>query len=69
MASTPTRLCERAVRNEYDSQWETICSVADKLSPQAETVRKWVRRVEADEAAGPSDLRLRGALTEVRTAG
>jgi hypothetical protein len=26
-------------QHEYGSQWEAICSVADKLGPTAETVR------------------------------
>jgi transposase len=36
-----------------DSRWAAICSVADKLGPTAETVRKWVRRVEIDEGRRP----------------
>ena len=50
----PAGLRERAVRmvleNErlYGSQWEAICSVAGKLGPTPETVRKWVRRAEVD---------------------
>ena len=28
--------------------WEAICSVAEKLGPTAETVRRWVRRAEID---------------------
>lgn len=63
--ATPTRgrypdgLRERAVRmgldhqHEYGSQWEATCSVAEKLGPQAETVRKWVRRAEVDEGRRP----------------
>jgi transposase len=53
----PRELRERAVRmvlehqGEYGSQWEAICSVADKLGPTPETVRKWVRRVEIDGGA------------------
>lgn len=45
---------ERAARmvlerqHEYGSQWEAICSVAEKLGPTPETVRKWVRRAEID---------------------
>ena len=55
----PAELRERAVRlvldhqDEYGSQWEAICSVADKLGPRAETVRLWVRRAEADEGRRP----------------
>ena len=55
----PVELRERAVRmvleNErlYGSQWEAICSVAGKLGPTAETVRKWVRRAEVDGGARP----------------
>jgi transposase len=50
---------ERAVRmvlehqQDYDSQWEAICSVAEKLGPTAETVRKWVRRAEIDGGVRP----------------
>jgi transposase len=34
--------------SEYGSQWEAITSVAEKLGPTAETVRKWVRQAERD---------------------
>ena len=52
-------LRERAVRmvldhgHEYGSQWEAICSVAEKLGPKAETVRLWVRRAEVDQGRRP----------------
>jgi transposase len=55
----PDELRERAVRmvldhqHEYGSQWEAICSVAEKLGPRSETVRGWVRQVEADEGRRP----------------
>jgi transposase len=55
----PNELRERAVRlvlehqHEHGSQWETICSVAEKLGPTAETVRKWVRRAEIDGGVRP----------------
>ena len=55
----PREVRERAVRmvlehqHEYGSQWEAICSVAEKLGPTAETVRKWVRRAEVNGGARP----------------
>lgn len=58
----PAEMRERAVRmvvehqHEYGSQWEAICSVADKLGPTPETVRKWVRQAEIDGG-------VRGGLT------
>jgi len=45
---------ERAVRmvleneREYSSQWSAIVSIAAKIGCTAETLRKWVRRVEID---------------------
>jgi transposase-like protein len=50
---------ERAVRMVFESEqhtgsrWEAICSVAEKLGPTPETVRKWVLRVEIDEGRKP----------------
>lgn len=50
----PEELRVRAVRmvldhqHEYGSQWEAMCSVAEKLGPKAETVRLWVRQAEKD---------------------
>ncbi len=50
---------ERAVRmvreheSEHDSQWAAICSIAEKIGCTAETLRKWVRRVERDEGILP----------------
>ena len=41
----PWEIRERAVRmvlehrQDYESQWEAICSVAEKLGPTVETVR------------------------------
>ena len=55
----PAELRERAVRmvldheHEYGSQWEAICSVAEKLGPTAETVRNWVRQAERDTGRRP----------------
>jgi transposase len=45
---------ERAVRmvfehrDEYDSEWEAIGSIAKKIGCTSETLRKWVRQVEVD---------------------
>ena len=45
---------ERSVRmvfehgSEYDSEWEAICSIAEKIGCSSETLRKWVRRTEID---------------------
>jgi transposase len=50
----PAELRERTVRTVLEvkghcaSQWEAICSVAEKVGPTPETVRKWVRRHEID---------------------
>ena len=55
----PVELRDRAVRMVFEaerhgrSQWEAIVSVADKLGPTPETVRRWVRRVEIDEGRRP----------------
>ena len=55
----PDELRERAVRmvldhgHEFGSQWEAICSVADKLGPKPETVRLWVRQAEKDTGRRP----------------
>src|SRR5512145_619334 len=53
---------ERAVRmvfehrEQYASQWEAICSVAEKIGCSAESLRKWIRRAEIDSGR-------RGGLT------
>ena len=55
----PDELRDRAVRmvldhqHEYGSQWEAICSVAEKLGPKPETVRLWVRQAEKDSGRRP----------------
>ena len=55
----PDELRERAVRMVLDhegedgSQWEAICSVAEKLGPKAETVRLWVHQAERDQGRRP----------------
>ncbi len=55
----PDEMRERAVRMVFEaqqhcgSQWEAISSVAEKLGPTPETVRKWVRRSEVDSGRRP----------------
>lgn len=55
----PVEMRDRAVRMVFEaeeyggSQWEAIRSVAEKLGPTPETVRRWVRRVEIDEGRRP----------------
>jgi transposase len=55
----PAELRERAVRmvfehqREYPSQWKAICSIADKLDLNRETLRVWVRRAEVDDGTRP----------------
>jgi transposase-like protein len=57
---------ERAVRmvlehrGEYDSEWATIGSIAQKIGCTAETLRKWVRQAERDSGRRP------GLTTEER---
>lgn len=49
----------RAVRlvaesaQQHGSEWAAIQSVAAKIGASAETVRKWVRRVEVDAGTRP----------------
>ena len=53
---------ERAVRmvfeakDQYDSQWAAIESIAAKIGCSAETLRKWIRQRERDagQRAGPT---------------
>jgi transposase len=40
-------------RDEYPSQWKAICSIAEKLDINHETLRLWVRRAETDAGARP----------------
>lgn len=41
---------------EYDSQWDAMKSIADKVNVSTETLRKWVRQAETDagERPGPT---------------
>jgi transposase len=38
---------------DHESQWATICSIAEKIGCSAETLRKWVRRAERDRGERP----------------
>ena len=55
----PAELRERAVRmvfehqHEYPSQWKTVCSVADKLDLNRETLRNWVKQADVDDGRRP----------------
>lgn len=50
---------ERAVRlvsehrDEYDSEWAVIRSIADKFGCSSETLRNWVRQDERDSGRRP----------------
>ena len=50
----PPEVRERAVRlvvehrDEYESEWAAIKSIADKIGCSGETLRAWVRRDEID---------------------
>jgi transposase len=67
----PQELRERAVRlvydsrDQYESEWAAIESVATKLGiGSSETLRKWVRRAEVDAGQRPGVTTLESA--EVR---
>lgn len=56
----PQELRQRAVRlvlesrDQYDSEWAAMTSIAAKLGiGTAETLRKWVRQAETDAGARP----------------
>ena len=68
---------ERAVRmafeakDQYDSQWAAMVSIAGKIGCTAETLRRWVRQRERDtgQREGPSTVeqeRLKALEREVR---
>jgi transposase len=79
----PQELRERAVRlvaesrDEYESEWKAIESVATKLGIEStETFRKWVRKAEIDAGQRPGVTtqdsaevrRLRAVVRELRRA-
>ena len=43
----------REQRDQYDSEWGTIVSIAEKIGCKAETLRRWVRREERDSGQRP----------------
>jgi transposase-like protein len=40
-------------QHEYPSQWKAICSIAEKLDVNRETLRLWVRRADTDAGQRP----------------
>jgi transposase len=42
-----------AQRDEYESEWAAITSVASKFGCSTETLRNWVRKAERDEGLRP----------------
>jgi transposase len=55
----PVEVRERAVRlvlehrDEYETKWAAITSVAEKIGCSAETLRGWVRQAEVDGGRRP----------------
>ena len=55
----PPEVRERAIRmvldheGEFESQWQAIRSIADKIGCSSETLRNWVRRAETDSGRRP----------------
>ena len=78
----PPEVRERAVRmvgehrDDYDSEWAAICSIAGKFGCSSETLRNWVRQAERDSGKRPgltsdqlAELEaLRREVTELRRA-
>lgn len=52
-----TEVKERAIRmvfaakDEYNSQWSAIQSIAEKIGCTAETLRRWIRQAEKDNGS------------------
>jgi transposase len=40
-------------RNEYESKWAAIRSIAEKIGCSAEALRKWVAQAERDQGRRP----------------
>jgi transposase len=63
-------------RDDYDSEWAAIRSIAGKFGCSSETLRNWVRRAERDSGKRPgltsdqlAELKaLRREVTELRRA-
>jgi transposase len=63
----PEELLERGVRMVFESG-RPIAHVARDLGIHPETLRKWVRQVEADEGKREELKALRGEVRELRRA-
>ena len=42
-------------RDQYETKWAAITSIAEKFGCSAETLRGWVRRAEIDGGLRPGD--------------
>jgi transposase len=47
-------------RDDYESQWAAITSIAARFRMTAETLRGWVRRAEVDDGRRPGMTRAGG---------
>jgi transposase len=54
---------ERAVRmvveheSDYSSQWQTICSIADKIGCSPDSLKAWLRRTQIDAGKAATKLK------------
>ena len=54
---------ERAVRmvleheRDYSSQWQAICSIADKIGCSPDSLKAWLRRTQIDAGKAATKLK------------